>query len=427
MSTSGEKVDIDIDLIKPHPAQQFLLDNRKRFNVLKCGRRFGKTELCQELLAEIIEQGSIVAYFAPTYKDLYEVWNETKKVFHDIIEGKDESVKQMRMIGGAKIDFWSMDDPDSGRGRKYHRAIMDECEKAPKFQTAWEGTIRPTLTDYKGDAYFLSTPKFGDTYFKKIAKFNLTKPDWATFVYTTYDNPYIDKDEVEQARLLLDEATFRCEYLAEDLDGKAVNPFAHQFDPVYHVSTKAIFIPQKKIIISIDFNLNPFAVTFSHFWEDRDGVHDWQFDEAAIANGSVPAMIDLIKERYGQWRHNFEITGDHMGQRGDISQRDNASLYDQIQRGLGLGSSQMKVYPNPTHENSRNDTNLVLFKSKGKHEFIIHPIKCEGTVYDFRYVQCDAYGQILKRDRKDLTQRADFLDTVRYKINAKWKDYLKRL
>ena len=68
------------------------------------------------------------------------------------------------------MDFWSLDDPDSGRGRKYKRAIIDEAEKAKKFGEAWQGTILPTLLDLGGDAWILSTPKFGQTYFKQLFK-----------------------------------------------------------------------------------------------------------------------------------------------------------------------------------------------------------------------------------------------------------------
>ncbi len=147
---------IVLELPRPHLNQQFLLDNRKRFNVLKCGRRFGKTELCQELIAEAFENGWYVGYFSPTYKDLYEVWKTTLNNFHNVIVSKSETVKQVVFLNGAKVDFWSMEEPNSGRGRKYHRVLIDECEKAGKFQEAWEQAIAPTLTDFGGDAYFLS-------------------------------------------------------------------------------------------------------------------------------------------------------------------------------------------------------------------------------------------------------------------------------
>lgn len=420
-----------ITLPKPHPAQEEFLRNRRRFNVLKCGRRWGKTEVCQILTSEIIGQAGITGYWSPTYKDLAEVWNTFKNVFYPIIEKKDEQLKAIQFRGGSKIDFWSMEDPNSGRGRKYHRAIMDECEKAGKFQEAWEQAIRPTLIDYQGDAYFLSTPKFGDTFFKKLCKYQDQYPNWKTFIYSSFTNPHLSQKEIEEMAIDMHQAVYDCEILALDVDGKALNPFAFQFDELYHVSDRAIFIPTKPIIISIDFNLQPFAVTFSHVWQDAQGIHDWTFDEAEIQQGSIPAMIDLIRERYGRYLFAAEMTGDFMGRRGDLSQRDNASLYHQLLRGLGMSVKQLKLPKegNPTHENSKADVNFVLFKTKqagSKAEFIIHP-SCKGTIRDFRGVQWDDLkGQIKKRDRSNILEHSDLLDGNRYRIGVYWRDFIKR-
>lgn len=415
-------------LPKPHPKQAEFLRGRKRFNALKCGRRFGKTEICQVLIAEIIAKGGITGYWSPTYKDLSEVWKHTKHIFHDTIVRKDEQLHELQLIGGGKVDFWSMDDPDSGRGRKYHRAIMDECEKAGKFQEAWEQSIRATLADYRGDAYFLSTPQFGDTYFKTLCKNQDKYDNWKTFVYTTYDNPYISNDEIEEMAIDMHPSVFDCEILAKDVDGKTLNPFAFQFRPEFHVSEKAVFQPSKPIIISLDFNLQPFAVTFSHFWRDSQGVHDHTFDEAEIEKGSIPDMVDLIKMRYGKYLFACEITGDAMGRRGELSQRDNASLYIQLCRGLGIDERHLKVpKANPTHVNSKSDVNTVLFKStKPGFEFLINP-SCKGVIRDLRSVQWDNLkGEIKKRKREDVTQRADLLDSgIRYKVHTYWQKYIR--
>lgn len=414
-------IKIPVELKTPHPKQQEFLDNRRRFNALKCGRRFGKTELCQELISEIIERGESVSYFSPTYKDLYEVWMEVKQVFYPIIITVSETVKQITFMGGAKLDMWSIEDPDSGRGRKYHRAIVDECEKAGKFQEAWEQTIRATLVDYMGDAYFLSTPKFGDTYFKRLCKNELEHPDWKTFVYTTYDNPYIDTDEIEEARKLLLPSIFNCEYLAMDEDAKALNPFAHQFDSEYHVSDVPRHLPGQQLIICVDFNLNPFAVTFWHFIHNHEGYHLWGIDEAEIKQGSIPAMAELIRSKYEHALHSCIITGDAMGKQGQIALRDNASHYMTLRRDLRLGAHQIRVPANPTHQNSRADVNYVLFEAKKSPtdlHFLLSKSSMPRTIQDFKIVQCDAMGSIVKRDRNDLSQRADYMDTGRYVINT---------
>lgn len=417
--------EIQIHLKKPHRAQAEILAQRKRFNVLKCGRRFGKTELFQELTSESVEAGHTFAYFSPTYKDLYEVWHEIQRIFYPIIKEKSETVKQLIFINGAKVDFWSMEDPDSGRGRKYHRVVVDECEKAGKFKQAWEESIRATLTDYRGDAYLISTPKFGDTYFKQICHNQERLDDWKTFIYTTYDNPYIDRDEIEEARKLLGASVFECEYLALDLDGRAVNPFAFQFNDDVHICRPLPFDTHKQLIISVDFNLNPFCVVFSHLWRD-DKIRWHVIDEAQIDKGSIQAMIDTITLRYASQLPNCRITGDHMGTRGEIGERDNASLYTQLKRGLKIRDGQVITPANPTHENSRADVNYFLYhsaKEQPAFEFKIYD-NCKGTIRDFRSVQCDATGSIIKRNRQDLTQRADYIDCARYTCNTFLKNFI---
>jgi len=420
------EVKVQVKLRKLHPAQSTIIRERKRFNLIKCGRRFGKTELSQELIAETVLKNQIIGFWTPTYRDLYEVWMHCKHIFHDILEAKDEGVKQMRFVTGGKADFWSMEDPDSGRGRKYHRAIIDECEKAGKFKQAWEQTIRPTLTDFAGDAYLFSTPKIGITYFKEIAKHETIHSDWKTFIYPTHANPYIDPNEIESARLLLPDAIFKSEYLADDIDSMAENAFCHQYKPERHESESAVFDNRKQLIISVDFNLNPFAVTFHHAWQDEKGFHHHQFDEGEIDNGSIPAMVDFIKYRdYSKYfgiLHSAMLTGDAMGNRGDISQRDNASLYQQLLRGLGMSNTQLRVKSNPTHENSRADVNYFLAFFP---DYKINPKTCPNTCRDARAVQCTAFGEIVKRNRNDLNQRADYLDAgIRYPIHSFHRNWI---
>lgn len=191
------------------------------------------------------------------------------------------------------------------------------------------------------------------------------------------------------------------------------SPFAVQWNDNKHISDIAIYDTKKQLIISIDFNLTPFCVTFHHFWQDETGAHGHQFDEAEIKQGSIPAMVDFIKSRYQISLPNAILTGDAMGNRGDISQRDNATLYLQLLRGLGMRESQLKVSSNPTHENSRADVNYVLYNFP---DFKINK-RCINSIRDMRNVQVDAFGGIIKKDRKDVNQRADYIDTIRYLIH----------
>jgi hypothetical protein len=59
--------------------------------------------------------------------------------------------------------------------------VVDEAAMIPTLQEAWQQSIRPTLTDLRGSAWFLSTPK-GMNYFKVL--FDLgqdsERDDWAS-------------------------------------------------------------------------------------------------------------------------------------------------------------------------------------------------------------------------------------------------------
>lgn len=207
-----------------------------------------------------------------------------------------------------------------------------------------------------------------------------------------------------------------------DASADVSNPFATQWMPIKHLSSEAIFQPNRQLIISVDFNLNPFCVTFYQLYLGEKGYTCYVVDEMEIKNGSIPLMIDRIKELYINSLPNALLTGDALGKNGQLSERDNASLYLQLLRGLGMRESQLRVNNNPTHENSRADLNYVLYHFP---IFKVNP-KCKGVINDMQNVQCDAFGSIIKKNRKDLNQRADFLDTVRYFVHNMLQEWMHR-
>jgi len=62
-------MELKVKLQTPHESQSFILDNANRFNHLRCGRRFGKTSLIEELCLVALD-GFPVGIWFPTYKDL---------------------------------------------------------------------------------------------------------------------------------------------------------------------------------------------------------------------------------------------------------------------------------------------------------------------------------------------------------------------
>jgi len=212
--------DIRLVLPRPHEAQKVILREAKRYNVLACGRRFGKTTLGGNLLSDpVLKDALPCAWFAPTYRLLEEAYNDHKRIYSPVIRRAVQTpAPRIELITGAAIDYWTLDDPSTvARGRKYKRVIIDEAAMARHLEQAWTEAIRPTLTDYKGDAFFLSTPK-GSNYFKTLYGMAGQDEDWMAWQMPTTANPWIDATEVDKAGESLPSIAFRQEYLAEFVD-----------------------------------------------------------------------------------------------------------------------------------------------------------------------------------------------------------------
>ena len=207
--------EIELQLTALHPAQMQVLRQAKRFNVVCCGRRWGKTVLGMDRLIHPALEGKPVAWFAPNYRLLTDVWRELNAALAPIITSTNQQEWRIELRGGGVVEMWSLDSTDSGRGRAYAVAVVDECAMVPDFAKAWQETIRPMLTDYIGEAWFLSTPK-GFNYFKTLFDRGQDpeQTDWASWQMPSEGNPHIAPQEIESSKRDLTEDIFNQEYLA---------------------------------------------------------------------------------------------------------------------------------------------------------------------------------------------------------------------
>jgi hypothetical protein len=409
--------EVTVSLPRLHEKQQEIINTAKRFNVIRCGRRFGKTELAKELIVNPALDGFPVAYYAPTYKDLDTYWIEIKHILHEVIQTKNEQTKQMRLFTGGIIDMWSLEDPDSGRGRKYKRVVVDECEKAKKLEQAWQGTIRATLTDFEGDCWFLSTPKFGQTYFKDLYEL-FRKPDfqheWMSWKFTTYDNPHINPKEIDAARRTMNELYFLCEYMADDVDLN-LNAWAFAFDPSKHVS-KCEIDTAHEVWLSFDFNRNPISCLILQHYDDTIFVPK----SVKLPNSNIYALCDHIKSIVPP-NALIMVTGDATGKGSSALVQDNLNYYTVIKQQLALGDMQLRV----PSVNPKLEENQVLFNSLLSHyKWKIDPDNAEALIFDLKYVKTLPDGSIEKGDRHDPTKQSDILDCCRYFTHSQMKWFL---
>lgn len=215
---------IEISIPALHEAQERVRSEAKRFNAVMCGRRWGKTLMGTQLVLEAALKGQPAAWFAPTYKMLSDQWRELSSTLAPVIRDKSVQEKRLELLTGGVIEFWSLDHPDAGRGRKYALAITDEAGIVRELEQAWAGAILPTLTDLGGSAWFLGTPKGRRYFYQLFQRGQAMQLGWASWQMPTRTNPYIPPDMIEQARAIMPEAVFRQEYEAIP-DDDAGNPF----------------------------------------------------------------------------------------------------------------------------------------------------------------------------------------------------------
>ena len=207
--------EIILQLTALHPAQSQIIQQAKRLNVICCGRRWGKTVLGMDRLIHPALQGKPVAWFAPNYRLMTDVWRQLQATLSPIVTRVNQQEWRLDLQGGGLVEMWSLDSPDSGRGRAYAVAVVDEAALVSNLEQAWQQTSRPMLTDHLGEAWFLSTPK-GINYFKSLFDRgqDSQRQDWAGWQMASWANPFLDPAEIEAARLDMSEAAFNQEYLA---------------------------------------------------------------------------------------------------------------------------------------------------------------------------------------------------------------------
>lgn len=330
-------MEIKIKLNKPHEGQLQVIKEKKRFNVLCCGRRWGKSTFAVNLLCETALEGNPAGYFTPTYKLLEGTFNDCLKALQPIIARKHDN-KKIELITGGSIEFWSLDNEYAGRSRKYARAILDEVAFAKNLFNVWMEAVRPTLTDLKGDGWMLSTPK-GKNDFHKFFLRGRGEEQWMSWQMPTSTNPYIDIGEIEDARKDMPELAFAQEYLAEFSENIA-NPFGSNFikQCTFELSKESPVCFGIDLAKSFDYTVIIGLDRFGSVCYLDRFQKDWrQTKSVIIALPKVPILIDstgvgdpIFEDLYA---HGLNIEGFKYSQTGK----------QQLMEGLATAIQQRKI------------------------------------------------------------------------------------
>ena len=196
--------------------QTKVLEDPARFKVINVGRRSGKTVLSVlRMLIEVSKRKCVVWYISPTYKQSKNIaWSLLKEYCPETFKPNwNETELKCSLPNGAEIHLKGADNPDSLRGTKVDLFVFDEVAFFTEWKRTWEA-LRPILVDSQAPAWFVSTPNGFNHFYDLYNKANLD-PDYKAFHFTSYDNPYVSAEEIDKAKLEMEERSFSQEFLAE--------------------------------------------------------------------------------------------------------------------------------------------------------------------------------------------------------------------
>lgn len=251
---------------------------------------------------------------------------------------------------------------------------------------------------------------------------------------TTYDNQKnLPPGYIEELEATFAPITFAREVLCERKPMSGLN-WLYTFSRNRHVSKEAKYRENEIVYISFDFNVSPFVCILAHHGNmpgKRDGyIH--VFAEVEINPDSVAgestyfvAIAEALKLKIPlQFKHKaIIVTGDASGSNSHIMARVGENIWTALMSALGIGRSQLQISSsNPRLKDSRELCNAIFANHD---EVLINP-ECTSLIRDCEFVKANPDGSIMKDNRKNVLQRADFMDVLRYYLQRFHGQYIKR-
>lgn len=259
--------------IKLHKHQFEVANDPHKYRILNAGRQWGKSVLARMILYKwALEKPGIYWIVSPTYrqgKDNH--WLDMKKELpKEWIQKTNDTELSVHLKNGSVIALKGAENPDSLRGSTLHGLCVDEIASIRNWGWLWDEVLGATLVRYNSPVIFISTPK-GFNHFYDLYNEGLKEDgNYKSWHFTSYDNPYLSKEVIDEKRKTLTEDTFAQEYLADfrKFTGLVYKDFTREVHVI-----EPFEIPESWTIYrGVDFgSTNPTCV----LWIAVDGDDNW--------------------------------------------------------------------------------------------------------------------------------------------------------
>jgi len=201
------------------PRRQFmgLHERETRWGIAVCHRRAGKTVAC---VNDLIKGAATCERNNPRFAYLAPQLNQAKDIAWSYLLEYTDCFGPERKINaselwvelpnnGARIRIYGADNPDRLRGIYLDGVVLDEF--GDMDPTVWSQVVRPALSDRKGWAVFIGTPK-GKNTFHTLWTMAGDDPDWFTLNLKASETGLLDDKELADARRMMGDDEYAQEY-----------------------------------------------------------------------------------------------------------------------------------------------------------------------------------------------------------------------
>lgn len=293
----------------PRRLQMELRAKLRRFNVIVCHRRFGKTVFAVNHQIDKMIRNELphprAAYIAPTYGQAKRISWDLYKQYTDKVPGVTTNESDLRLDyshNNARQMLLSSENWLSVKGIYLDDALFDEF--GDMDPSVWSEGIRPTLNDRRGCATFIGTAK-GDNHFKKMYEYATQSgdPEWFGAMYKASETGIIAQEELDSARKTMSEDEYEQEYECSFTAGLAGAYFAKELGRAEKEGriTTVPYDPMLPVDTYWDLGVNDMAAVW--FVQSLRGRHR-VIDYYEVCGASIEEVIREISKkpyRLGQW------------------------------------------------------------------------------------------------------------------------------
>ena len=354
-----------------HPGQQRVVDMVKgpaKYCTVLAPRQTGKSYISQQvaLYWAINNPDARIFWTSPTYQQAQRPFEEIYDgIFKSgILKAANKSEMRLTFVNGSTIQFKSVEVPKNLRGFTATHMICDEAAYYP--EDVWNQVLKPIVLVKGLKVCFVSTPR-GVNWYKTMYDLGQSEehPDYASCRMYYEENPFVDMEEIQEAKRTLPEHIFATEYEASFVEsGQTV------FSNIEACETNRWPQPQGRRYIGVDLGRQ----------------NDWTVATVVDEQGQV---LEIYRDNQKDWSYMINNIV-------KLAQKHNAHvLVEANSIGDVVGETIKKQWPKTETFNTTSSSKQRIIESLiiafNKQEIVIpskelfEPLQFELGIFEYKY------------------------------------------